>query len=189
MAFKSYKRFFIFLFCYGMITSFCISQNDSVPSRKPRREPKEPFADRIFWGGTIGAWFGNPTYADVSPLIGYRITKKFSTGVGAIYNYYSYRYNNYNYTSTFYGGRIMARYFILENIFVQAGYDRINRDNPYSIKPNARIWVENYLVGGGIRYQISDNIFCVATGLWNLNDTPLSPYRNPIIQIGFVGGF
>ena len=83
----------------------------------------------------------------------------------------------------------MARYFVLENVFVQAGYDRINRDNPYSYKPNARIWIENVLVGGGLRYPVTDHIYCAATALWNLNDTPLSPYPNPIIQIGFIGRF
>ncbi len=189
MHFKPDKSFFIFLIGFSVYASCCISQTDSIPQPKKKPKNETPFIERLFWGGNIAAWAGNPTYVDLSPLIGYKVTEKFSLGVGVIYNYYSYKYNNYKYTSTFYGGRITARYFIMENVFVQAGYDRINRDNPYSYKPNARVWIENYLVGGGLRYPVSDNIFCVATALWNLNDTPLSPYRNPIIQIGFVGRF
>ncbi len=188
MHFNSHKRFFIFLLSFNMTMMFCSAQSDSLSKpRKPKNE--KPFIDRLFWGGTVGAWIGNPTFIDASPLIGYKVTERFSVGVGAIYNYYSYRYNNYKYSVNFYGGRVMARYFVLENVYLQAGYDRINRDNPYSYKPNARIWIENILVGGGLRYPVSDNIYCAASGLWNLNDTPLSPYPNPIIQIGFVGSF
>ena len=189
MLFKSNKRFFLLLIGFSVFAIISSAQTDSIPHSKLKRDDKKPFVDRLFWGGNIGALVGNPTYVDLSPLVGCKITEKFSVGVGVIYNYYSYKYANIRYTSTFYGGRINARYFILENVFVQAGYDRINRDNPYSIKPNARIWIENYLVGGGLRYQVGDHFYCVATALWNLNETPLSPYRNPIIQIGFIGGF
>lgn len=183
-----------------VLLSFCltctvsVAQSDSLASsdHRPKKEEKKdkiPFRDRLFWGGNVGAWIGNPTFVDLSPLLGIKITEKFSIGVGGIYNYYSYKYNNYKYSVSFYGARVNARYFIFENVFAQAGYDLINRDNPYSYTPNARIWIENILVGGGVRYPISDNIFCLASGLWNLNDTPLSPYPNPIIQIGFVGSF
>lgn len=189
MHFISNKRFFIFLLSFSLIVSYSLAQTDSIPRNRQKPKDEKPFIDRLFWGGNIGAWVGNPTFVDVSPLIGYKVTDKFSVGVGAIYNYYSYRYNNYKYSVNFYGAKVMARYFILENVYLQAGYDRINRDNPYSLKPNARIWIENILVGGGLRYPVSDNIYCAASALWNLNDTPLSPYPNPIIQIGFVGNF
>jgi hypothetical protein len=189
MHFIRHKRFFILLVGFSLLGSFSFAQSDSIPGNRPKPKNERPFIDRLFWGGNVGAWIGNPTFVDLSPLIGYKVTEKFSVGVGAIYNYYSYRYNNFKYEAHFYGGRIMGRYFILENVYLQAGYDRINRDNPYSFKPDARIWIENVLIGGGLRYPVSDNIFCVASGLWNLNDTPLSPYPNPIIQIGFIGSF
>lgn len=189
MKFTLNKVFFLFLAGFSMTVSVCSAQSDSIPRKDPQPKDEKRFVDRLFWGGNIGAWIGNPTFADLSPLVGYRVNDRFSVGIGAIYNYYSYTYNNYKYSTSFYGGRLLARYFILENIFLQAGYDRINRDNPYAYKPNSRIWIDNILVGGGLRYPISDNISCMATGLWNLNDTPLSPYPNPIIQIGFVGGF
>lgn len=165
-------------------------QNDDYRMNDEKEKPeKTPFIDRLFWGGNVGAWIGNPTFLDLSPLVGIKITEKFSAGVGVIYNYYSYKYNNYSYTLNLYGGRVYARYFFLENVFGQVGWDRINRDDPYAKKLNARVWVDNILMGGGIRYPIGDRFFMVATGLWNLNQTPLSPYANPIIQIGFVGGF
>lgn len=173
---------------------FCVSAQDNFREDYRKQNEKQqpdkiPFIDRLFWGGNVGAWIGNPTFLDLSPLVGVKITNKFSAGLGIIYNYYSYKYNNYTYSLNLYGGRIYARYFIFENVFGQIGWDRINRDDPYSLKMNARVWVDNILVGGGVRYPIGERFYMIATGLWNLNQTPLSPYANPIIQVGFVGGF
>lgn len=193
MVFVSNKRFFALIVLVVCLHTMGCSQSDSIPDyTRSHQKPKKaqmPFIDRLFWGGNVGAWIGNPTFVDLSPLVGIRITEKFSGGIGFIYNYYSYKYSNYNYATNLYGSRIYARYFILENVFAQAGWDRINRDNPYAGLPNTRIWIDNLLVGGGVRYPVSDNFYVVASGLWNLNQTPLSPYANPIIQIGFIGGF
>lgn len=187
--------FFIMLFNLNAV----LSQTDTIPdyTRKSENKPKKEkdnsekinIWDRMFWGGNVGVWIGNPTFVDLSPLVGYKVTEKLSVGVGFIYNYYSYTYSNYKYSTNLMGGRLYGRYFVFENVFAQAGWDHINRDNPYAFNPGERVWVDNILVGGGVRYPIGDNFYCVASGLFNLNQTPLSPYRNPIIQIGFVGGF
>ncbi|HWY12595.1 MAG TPA: hypothetical protein VN026_14780 [Bacteroidia bacterium] len=194
MHFISNKRFYILMFGFCLSLSLLHAQSDSIYRRDYRPKKEEPkdkmtLRQRLFWGGNVGAWLGNPTFVDLSPLLGIKINQKLSIGVGGIYNYYSYKYNNYKYSVNFYGVRINARYFIYNNIFLQAGVDEINRDNPYSYFPNERIWIQNVLVGGGLRYPVSDNIYCLATGLWNLNYTPLSPYPNPIIQVGFIGRF
>jgi hypothetical protein len=194
MDFISLKRIIIIIsLAFGLFQSG-YGQTDSIPDYVPQKKKAKPendmrFIDRLFWGGNVGAWIGNPTFVDLSPLVGIRITDKFSCGVGVIYNYYNYTNANYKYTTHLYGSRIYGRYFIFDNVFAQVGWDRINRDDPYSYLPNTRVWVDNFLVGGGVRYAVSDNFYVVASGLWNLNQTPLSPYANPIIQIGFVGGF
>lgn len=190
MRFYKVIRILILVFCLAQPCRM-LSQYDYVQDTLSRKssDDKMRFTDRLFWGGNLGAWFGNPTFVDISPLVGIQITKKYSMGVGAIYNYYSYKYFNYTYKTNLWGGRIYARYFILENVFAQVGWDRINRDDFYSKSPNARIWIDNILVGGGLRYPISDNFYAIASGFWNLNQSVYSPYSNPIIQIGFVGGF
>lgn len=194
MHFVSLKRISVTVILLIGLMGIGFAQSDSIPDyvapgKKQKQENEQRFIDRLFWGGNVGAWIGNPTFVDLSPLVGVRVTEKFSVGVGFIYNYYSYKYYNTKYATNLYGGRLYARYFIFENVFAQAGWDKINRDDPYALRPNSRTWVDNILVGGGVRYAVSDNIYMVATGMWNLNQTPLSPYANPIIQIGFVGGF
>ncbi|MGZ3885632.1 MAG: hypothetical protein ACXVPQ_00890 [Bacteroidia bacterium] len=188
------RRFFCILFFTSCMLGTLSAQHDSSRIGSDGRKPYDKNArsfdwrNRLYWGGTVGAWFGTQTFVDFSPLVGIKINSKLSIGVGAIYNYYSYKYLGYTYKTSMYGSRLYARYFIFNNVFLQAGWDHINRDDPYSYF-DQRVWVDNLLVGGGIRYPISDRFFCVATGLWNLNQTPLSPYSNPIIQIGFVGSF
>jgi hypothetical protein len=193
MSFVLNKRILMSVIFLIAVIFFSPAQNDSLHQaliQKQKEQKKDWLAkERFFWGGNLGLRLGNPTFVDLSPLVGYMVTDRLSFGVGAIYNYYSYSYLGYKYELNLYGGRLYSRYFIFENVFLQAGWDRINRDNPYSFTPGARIWVDNLLVGAGFRYRVSDNISVMASGMWNLNQGPLSPYQNPIIQIGFVGGF
>jgi hypothetical protein len=166
-----------------------IAQRDTLGRKKEKSPFDMPLRERFYWGGNLGAWFGSTTFIDISPLLGVKITEKASVGLGFIYNYYSYNYLGAKYSTNMYGSRVYGRYFILENIFLQAGWDKINRDNPYAYSLDTRVWVDNLLVGGGLRLPIGNNFYGMATGLWNLNQGPLSPYANPIIQVGFVGGF
>jgi hypothetical protein len=192
MHFVLNKRILILFVALLVAVDFVDAQNDSLQDKPKKQEQQKNDwlnIQRFYWGGNVGAWVGNPTFVDVSPLVGYMITPKFGIGIGGIYNYYAYTYGAYQYKVNMYGGRLNARYFIFENAFLQAGWDRINRDNPFSVKPDTRIWIDNLLVGGGYRFAAGDNFGAVISGLWNLNQGPLSPYPNPILQIGFIGSF
>lgn len=157
------------------------------PPSNLQNEPKqfEKFKDRLYFGGTVGAWFGSTTYVNLSPILGIKINKQLSVGVGVIYNYYSQIYAGKKYVSTIYGGSTFARYFVLENLFAQVGWDRLSVPDYTTGLINSRAWVDNILVGGGYRQQFSDNGTVVAMIFYNINQSPLSPYQNPIIQIGF----
>lgn len=161
-----------------------------APSNNPlinTNEPKqfENFKDRLYLGGTVGAWFGQTTYVNLSPILGVKINKKFSVGVGAVYNYYSQTYALKKYVSTVYGGSAFARYFVMENLFAQVGLDRLSVPDYNTGLINSRAWVDNVLVGAGYRQQFSDRGTIVAMIFYNVNQTPLSPYQNPIVQVGF----
>ena len=187
------KNIYIILMC---INTFMMYSQENTPGSSPASPqtfsqrptaPKEfdSFKERLFFGGNFGAWFGTTTYVNASPLIGCRITKKFSIGAGFTYNYYSQNYNGKKYVSTIYGGNAFARYFVLENLFAQVGWDRLSVPDFRSIIPNSRTWVDNILVGGGFRQSFSERGGFVIAIYYNVNQTPLSPYQNPIIQMGF----
>jgi hypothetical protein len=157
-------------------------QNNQMPAA-----PKEfsSFKERIYVGGNVGAWFGSSTYINVSPVVGCKINKTLSVGVTGTYNYYSQTYNGQKFVSTVYGGGAFGRYLIFDNFFAQVGFERLSVLDYRSILPESRVWVDNILVGGGYRQNFTERASFVAAIFYNINQTPLSPYPNPIIQIGF----
>jgi len=193
MMFK--HLFFSLLLCLA-ITAVNAQDEVKVPttpttSINHNQAPKdfESFLDRLYWGGNVGAGFGTTTYVNLQPIIGCRITPKFSIGVGGTYNYYSIQYGGSRYTYSVYGANAYARYLILPNLFAQVGWDKLSVRDLYSIYPDARRWVDNILIGGGYRQPFSDKGAVVMAIFYNVNQTPYSPYQNPIIQIGFNLGF
>lgn len=170
------------------------SQSDSLPrSNRNQLQPApkefERFIDRIYYGGNVGAWFGQTTYVNLQPLIAVKISKKFSLGGGFTYNYYSINNVVPKYSTSIYGSNAFARYLVLDNLMLQVGWDRLNVPDYYSYNLDRRAWVDNILVGGGYRQQFSEYGSIIALVFYNINESPLSPYQNPIIQIGFNLGF
>ena len=186
------RLFILIAFAFSLsISGF--SQENGMSARPKEQRPLAPnefntFKERLYFGGNIGLGFGTTTYINVSPLVGCKITKQFSVGGGVIYNYYSQTYGARKYVSTIYGGSAFARYMVLENLFAQIGWDRLNVMDYTASISNSRIWIDNILIGGGYRQSISGRGSLVASIFYNINDTPLSPYQNPIIQIGFNVG-
>jgi hypothetical protein len=169
-----------------MYANTIFAQNDEGKFR-----PESDFKSRLFYGGGFGLQFGSVTLIEVSPLVGYKVTPKLGIGLSPTYKYYSYRYTNTSSSrieTNVYGGSIFARYLIFENIFAHAEYETLF----YNIKvPGYLTEMRQYnsvLVGGGYRQQIGANAAMNLLVLWNLNDTPDSPYTNPVIRIGFTVG-
>jgi hypothetical protein len=152
--------------------------------------------DRMFFGGNLGLQFGDLTYIDVSPLVGYKITEQFHAGIGATYIYY--KYNDYygSYETSIYGGRIFSRYYPFENFFAHIEYEILNLEvpaGPSSANGNyenlVRDNINSLMVGGGYAQPLGGNAAMVIMLLFNLTEEPYSPYANPIIRIGFTAGF
>lgn len=148
-------------------------------------QPKESFSERLFYGGNFGLMFGTITYIELSPLVGYRITERLSAGPGVSYIYL--QDNRFDLSTSIYGGRLFARYNITDYLFGHGEYEVLNRESPYSLE--GRVNVTSIFIGGGYRQRFGLNSFLSIMGLWNLNDSEYSIYRNPIIRMGFSAGF
>jgi hypothetical protein len=164
--------------------------NGQVSNEKDR---KWILSDRVFFGGNFGLQFGSVTIIDVSPLIGYKVTPKFSIGATLSYRYYAE--SKYHFKSSMYGGSIFSRLSIFQNLFGQAEIEGLNFDEyiakvdtagNHSIEKTGRIWVGNFLVGGGWSQPLGERGAFNIVVLWNLNETSNSPYQNPIIRMGFT---
>ncbi|MGZ4055190.1 MAG: hypothetical protein ACXVPY_04550 [Bacteroidia bacterium] len=159
------------------------SQDSTMLRRHP---PKKSILDKFYIGGNLGFQFGAQTVADVSPLIGYKITDKISAGVGATYQYYHLQNRYYNFETNVYGGRVFGRYHFTDYLFAHVEYEYLNLE-AFDFNQR-RVDVESLLAGGGYIQRFGRNSGVVAMILYNFTETAYTPYTNPIIRIGVIVG-
>lgn len=163
---------------------FCCCFGQQKPSKDAKKE-KKPLNERIYFGGNLGLQFGAVTFIDASPLVGYKFTDDFSAGIGLTYIYIQSK-NYYYYTTNIYGGRVFARYNILENLFLYGEVEKLNGE--WSPLHNGRFYVTSILAGAGYRQPIGDRASMNLIALWNFNESAYSPYTNPVIRGGITFG-
>ena len=147
--------------------------------------------DRFYLGGNFGLSFGNVTFINISPLVGYRITPRWSAGVGATYMFYKARvvdrYNQYlgDVKTSVYGGRTFMRYTIFKNLFAHTEYEILN----YEYYDNSRINVPAFYAGGGYIQPLGQRGSLFIMVLYDfLYDQARSLRRNPDIRMGITMG-
>jgi hypothetical protein len=154
-------------------------------------QPKNNLKSRLYFGGGFGLQFGYMTLIEVSPLVGYKVTPKLSVGLSPTYKYY--KYNDYygknlDLKTNVWGGSIFTRYFIFENVFAHVEYETLLYNTQTPGYPETKQQFNSFFVGGGYNQRIGGNSGMYILLLWNLNDTPDSPYINPIVRVGFSVG-
>lgn len=127
----------IFLFCLLFCTSSLLkaTEYNSPDSGKSQSLLK----DRIRFSLGGGLVVGTYTNISLMPQLGYQITDRWISGVGATILYYKNTINNIpgNYI---YGGNVFTRYHLTTELFAQAEYQYMNF--------NER-WSDYGLIGGG----------------------------------------
>jgi hypothetical protein len=174
------KFFLLFMFLFPV---FLAAQE--VESME---EPELSLKDRIFYGMGGGLQFGSDfTVIALSPQIGYRLTPKWSAGLGVSYQYMNYRSLELD-THT-YGGSLFTRYFLLQQVYTQLEYENLSLEMPSLLSEVSRRWVDRLMLGaayfapagrrGGMHIGI----------LYDLFFTPSSayPYDSPwVYRVGFT---
>ncbi|RYD80211.1 MAG: hypothetical protein EOP53_08405 [Sphingobacteriales bacterium] len=163
-----------------------VNPADTTPFRK--------FIKKLTFGGNFGAQFGQVTFVDISPMVGYRATEKLTVGLGATYNYLDFRYTDqygtkYRESYNIYGGRLYGQYVIYNGLFAHAEYEGLNvpdRRTNYT----ERAWMTSPLIGGGYRSQIGKRSYINITALYHLkfaqNQDIFPLYGSPLIlRVGF----
>lgn len=190
------KWTFLLVLALGLHTAF--AQRDSVyygqtqksQIEKKKKERNDEWKEKVTWGGNAQVWIGNSTFIFLSPTVGYLPFKKINIGIGAIYNYTSYRGPYGEYSQSIFGGHSYLRYIIGESYFLQAQYDRLYQPDFFSLRPEARAWVDYLLIGGGFRQMIGERTALISSLMYYVNPSPLSIYQNRfIIQFGITGTF
>jgi hypothetical protein len=171
------------ILCFSLISTFSLAQSTGEKSIS-----KQDLKSRLYFGGGFGLQFGSLTLVEISPLVGYKLTPKWSVGISPTYKYFKYKdyYSGSSYSSTnVWGGSIFSRYDIFQNVFAHVEYEALFYNTKITGGLTEMQQYNSFLVGGGYQQRISGNAGMYLLVLWNLNDTPDSPYNNPIFRVGF----
>lgn len=153
---------------------------------------------QVYFGGNFSMNFGGlgggqDGFLELSPLVGFMLTKKFSVGVGGTYLYTSKEYlvlpsnNRVRFDFSTYGARGFLRQNITERAFLQTEYESLNVEVPLNDGSGntGREWVPGVFIGGGTFLPISTRLGMNISFFYNLaHDNLRSPYPNPIVIRG-----
>jgi hypothetical protein len=173
------------------------------------RDEKKGFdPDRLVFGGGLSATFGDVTNVGISPVIGYRITDKFSAGIGIGYQYTRYKnflvnpstYQYENLKINIFTPSVWARYLVFDNFFVHGEYEQnFVSYNDYRNSTSTPGAVEGYTahlsvpaapVGVGYRQPITDRSSLLMMALYDVLQNDYSPYGKQVFfRFGFNVGF
>lgn len=172
-------------------TGFVAAQEDDAPLS---------LRDRLFFGGNFGLQFGSITRVELSPLVGYRITPRFSSGIGITYIYHKEETFFSDFETNIYGGRVFSRYELIRDfnkfiplgfnggLFAQAEYEPLNIESrifhPFGHEAD-RYWYHGVFAGGGLNLPLGGRASVNFMVLYDLNHSSLSPYTEPyVIRFG-----
>jgi len=176
----------------------------------PKVDPKQdenpyPTARRLYFGGNGFLSLGTFTDIELSPIVGYWLTPRFSPGIGVKYQYLSTTYYGPRISTNVFGATAFADYLVIKNlnkmfekmksnvgIMAHIEYECLSLDNAYfgftDQSPNSRFLQQNFYAGAGIRQPIGENSSFYVLILFNLSgSSEFSSYSsNPVFRIGFT---
>ncbi len=149
-----------------------------------KAKTKVPFKERLVFGGNLGGYFGNPTFVQINPMVGYKTTKWWVNGVGVNYMYLS----SGNYSRSIYGASVWSRAYAFQSLFVQTEFEMLSlkAKNPSNEEFHANVPV--WFVGAG--YQSTGGGLGLSVMiLYDVIQDENSPYSTPVFRIGGLFGF
>lgn len=189
------------------------SSGKPIKEKKEEKEDKGFSTSKIIFGGGFGLGLGSVTNISVSPMVGYRITDRFSAGVGFGYQYLRVK-DYYPLTdpatgqgvykplkASMYSPSVWARYVFWNNLFAHAEYEHnfmsfkryFNNTalNPPAISSmNDTRNAPSLLLGGGGRWPVSDRVSFIILALYDVIQDNYSPYKGTVaIRFGINAGF
>ena len=219
----NYQKGFVLLL-YLMISATAFAQyvpkdkrkqpkKDSVKVTPKKPEKKQPTVQnndnedemgrRWVTGGNFWLQFGNPTFIDISPTLGYKLTKNLIGGVGVGYLYSRFQLNNrfgqtLDLQNTIYSGRVFLQYIINteqifgegNRLFLYSEYELLRSDYYDRTNEVQRVaFVQRPQIGGGLQQRLG-RVYVNLIVLYNLNYLEdITPYPTPVtVRIGFNVG-
>lgn len=156
------------------------TEEDYTSGSEKIKTEKSPgsFRERLTFGGNLGGYFGQNTFVQINPMIGYKMNDWWVNGIGLNYMYFSQG----PYNASIYGASIWSRAYIAQKFMIHTEFENLNMPRYINVKSdreNVPVW----LIGAGIQTNgIGILVMFDAIG------DPRSPYTSPIIRIGGMFG-
>lgn len=151
----------------------------------------------FYFGGDFGLSVGGKQiFVNVSPLIGFKLSDKFSIGGGSIFQYLRTQVilidptQGVNIKQTaqtlIYGGRGFTRLFLHKKFFAQGDFELINVQLPTTDGSKIRNWVPGAWAGAGYNFDIGRGMGLNLILSYNfLYKDGKSPYTSPLdVRVG-----
>lgn len=161
----------------------------TTPAQTPSEQPRsnvytDPASSTAsaggwFYGGYIGASFGDVEYIEISPLVGYRFTPAFGMGLGLLYRYRKDMRSYEEQSSTDYGANLFARYYVTSGLFLQGEYDYTSYE-PFVYGDAGTIGRSTYdafLAGVGFNTAVGRGAGIYVLALYDFAYDESDPYR------------
>ncbi len=181
------------------VGSFAQIQDTSKITTEPIQEPvQEPVKkeskfdkSKMYFGGYANMSFGSYTVIGVQPLVGYKLTPKFSIGGKVSYEYIKDKRYLEDYTTSNYGASVFSRLRILPTFYGHVEFSSMSYDLYDAEGNNSRKWVPFLYVGGGYSQRLTKNSYLNAQILFDVINSDNSPYKNwePYYSVGIGVGF
>ncbi len=184
-------KYFIFLTVFTLTASASFSQDEEAQGTKGFDK------SRLFFGGNFGVSFGNSTFINVSPQVGYRFNEWLAAGTGINFIYSNFLYydfagnKDYRYEYGTAGLNIFGRVYPVRFAFIQVQpeynytWGKQKFYNPEQTVGIDGKFVPSLLVGAGAALPAGSGAIILMVQ-YDLIQDSRSPYgQNPFFSIGF----
>jgi hypothetical protein len=208
---KNYFSYLVFTLVLTMVQRAAFSQDEYFRLDEPEKktgvrraadekadknqrmeEGPRKLADMVRIGGSAGLRLGTFTNINISPMVGLDLTEQFTVGAGLTYIYARNNYFVPSGSSSFYGGRLIARYNFVPMFHLQAEYELMSvqfYNHGYGKYQNVnktfpRTWLQSPMLGVGYTQPIGGRFIkgIHATLLYNFN---YNNHINPSINYDY----
>jgi hypothetical protein len=175
------------------LPAFAQTPEPATPPDEPTAKPKPSVRDRFFFGGGVGAAFGEVDYFEISPLVGFRVVPRLDLGLQPFYRWTNDGRYSPSIESTDYGTRLFARVRIVAGFFGEADYQYTNYEYVNVYGGTTRDTSNAFLAGAGYTVPLGRNVGLYVSALYDFtydNNDPYNPYDSPVqFQVGVSVGF
>jgi hypothetical protein len=186
----------LFLLFYIGFSTFAFSQYDIDEAKKVDEKKDDEMnlyelKKKIYVGGDFAfSMRAGTTYLNISPLISYDLTKRFSAGISGMYQFWRVRYFNATFDFNTVGAGIFARYRPIDWFITQVEFDLYNSvdlESPEFERTN----VPAFMAGLGLARALGEGAYGQIILLYDFIDNPNMPLPPVIIpplhlRMGFV---